>query len=94
MKKTLFAGLLSCTLALAFAVPTLAHGHQTCRQYPVSQEAHVCRESCSYLDEDGDGICEHRQSCQEDSPYRDQNSCGSGRSDHHSGSGYGRHCRR
>ena len=41
MKKTLFAGLLSCTLTLAFAVPTLAHGHQTCRQYPVSQEAHV-----------------------------------------------------
>ena len=44
MKKTLSISVLACALALTFAVPALAHGRQACRQYPVSQEAHVWRE--------------------------------------------------
>lgn len=104
MKKTLSISVLACALALTFAVPALAHGRQACRQYPVCQEAHLCGENCSYLDEDEDGICDHRQDCpaysgsdneeQPSCPNREQTS-GSG---HHrgqrSGSGNGGHCRR
>lgn len=63
MKKALSISVLACALALTFAVPALAHGRQACRQYPVCQEAHLCGENCSYLDEDEDGICDHRQDC-------------------------------
>ena len=53
MKKTLSISVLSCALALTFAVPALAHGRQACRQNPVCQETHLCGENCSYLDENG-----------------------------------------
>ena len=108
MKKTLSISVLACALALTFAVPALAYGRQACRQNPVYQETHLCGENCSYLDEDGDGICDHRQDCPEDCPayssaenndqpdcpYREQGSSSGHRRGHHSGSGYGRHCRR
>ena len=104
MKKTLSISVLACALALTFAVPALAHDRQACRQDPVCQEPHLCGENCSYLDEDGDGICDHRQDCQAyssaenndqpDCPYREQCSGGGHRRGHHSSSGYGRHCRR
>ena len=68
MKKTLSISVLACALALTFAVPALAHGRQACRQDPVCQETHLCGENYSYLDEDGDGICDHCQDCPEDCP--------------------------
>ncbi len=96
MMKRLRITALTGAVSLALTIPAFAHAH--CGTgVPICHEQHDCGETCSYIDADENGICDHYEEFCERRDTREarqaENRAASEGRRRNSGHHGGRHCR-